>query len=494
MMNMLEEAIIYATIMYQGKVRKFKSVPYILHPMEVAQILSTMTDDQELIAAGMLHDVVEDTDGTMEEVEKRFGKRVAFLVASESENDYPGEDRTETWKRRKEESLKVLRNSDDVGVQMLWLADKLANIRSLAQIYGENGDKLWSMLHQSDPAEQCWYYRSVAESLELTLNRTGAFKELIKHINYIWPGTFDSEKAKYKKYKEVSIEGCKLLGRGAKGDVYRYDDELVIKVYNRNNTYRDVEREIALCRKAFILGVPTEISFGIVSVGSQYGAMFELVDSETVSSCIAKDPARVDEYAVIMANLARLIHELTVTPEDEFPSMNNTLRARVNDCFAGEYSELEERCMELVNTIPESDHLVHGDFHTGNVFLQNGEPLLIDMDRISTCHPIAEISDLMYFYQILGEDDPAVVENFMGFSYSTALRFLDKFLKTYLKTEDEERIQDVKKKASVICYMRLIRKFRKKKFLSQEEQQKVDYFMKKLNETVRDLDTLVFEV
>ena len=494
MMNMLEEAIIYATIMYQGKVRKFKGVPYILHPMEVAQILSTMSDDQELIAAGMLHDVVEDTDGTMEEVEKRFGKRVAFLVASESENDYPGEDRSDTWKRRKEESLKVLRNSDDLGVQMLWLADKLANIRSLAQIYGENGEKLWSMLHQSDPAEQCWYYRSVAESLELTLNRTGAFKELIKHINYIWPGTFDSEKAKYKKYKEVSIEGCKLLGRGAKGDVYRYDDELVIKVYNRNNTYKDVEREINLCRKAFILGVPTEISFGIVSVGMQYGAMFELVDSETVSSCIAKDPARVDEYAVIMAKLARLIHGLEVTPDDGFPNMKDTLIARVNDCFAGEYAELAERCMELVNTIPNSDHLVHGDFHTGNVFLQNGEPLLIDMDRISTGHPVAELSDLMYFYQILGEDDPSVVEKFMGFSYSTALRFFDTFLKTYLETEDEERIQDVKKKASVICYMRLIRKFRKKKNLSEEEHRKVEYFLKKLADVVGELDTLVFEV
>lgn len=79
---------------------------------------------------------------------------------------------------------------------------------------------------------QCWYYRSIAEVLEFSLNRTGAFKELIQHINFIWPGTFDSDKARYRKYKEVSVDGCKLIGRGAKGDVYRYDDELVIKVYN----------------------------------------------------------------------------------------------------------------------------------------------------------------------------------------------------------------------------------------------------------------------
>ncbi len=121
-MNMLEEAIIYATVLHQGKVRKFNGIPYILHPMEVAQILSTMTDDAEIITAGILHDVVEDTDGTLEEIEKRFGKRVALLVSSESEPKYPDEDPAATWKRRKEESLLVLKNSTDIGVKMLWLA------------------------------------------------------------------------------------------------------------------------------------------------------------------------------------------------------------------------------------------------------------------------------------------------------------------------------------------------------------------------------------
>ena len=70
-MNIVEEAIIYATIMHQGKVRKFKNRPFILHPLEVAEILSTMTDDEEIITAGILHDIVESTDGTLEEIEKR---------------------------------------------------------------------------------------------------------------------------------------------------------------------------------------------------------------------------------------------------------------------------------------------------------------------------------------------------------------------------------------------------------------------------------------
>ena len=96
-MNLLEEAIIFSTLMHQGKVRKFKKIPYILHPLEVALILSTMTDDQEVIAAGVLHDVVENTDGTLKEIGERFGTRVARLVNSASESFSPDEDLAASW-------------------------------------------------------------------------------------------------------------------------------------------------------------------------------------------------------------------------------------------------------------------------------------------------------------------------------------------------------------------------------------------------------------
>ena len=154
-MNLVEEAIIYATIMHQGKVRKRENIPYILHPLEVAQILATMTDDQDTIAAGILHDVVEDTSGTLDEIRNRFGERVAFLVEMETENPFPGEDREKSWKKRKEQSLLTLKNSGDICVRMLWLADKLANIRSLARGYSESGEIFWSHFHQKDPAMHC---------------------------------------------------------------------------------------------------------------------------------------------------------------------------------------------------------------------------------------------------------------------------------------------------------------------------------------------------
>lgn len=500
MMNMLEEAIIYATIMHEGKIRKFRNNPYILHPIEVAQILSTMTDDQEIITAGILHDIVEETDGTLENIENRFGKRVAELVASESESKYPNESKSITWKRRKEDALRVLKDSQDIGVQMLWLADKLANIRSMAGIYSERGDELWEGLNQSDPAMQCWYYRTVAETVELQLNKTGAFKEYIKHINFIWPGTFDSAKARYRKYKEVSVEGCKLIGWGAKGSVYRYNDEMIVKVFNTNNTYADVEREVALSRKAFILGIPTAISFGIVSVvnkgnpsgGDQYGAMYELLDSETVSEYIIRNPKRVEAYAIMMADLARTIHSISVTENDGFPGVKGRLLGYINGGIAIEDEFLAEKCRELVEALPEADTLVHGDFHTGNVFLLGGQPLLIDMDRIATGHPIAEIGDLYYYYVVLGEEDPLVVENFMGFSYETARQFFDFFLKHYLDTDDEEMLFDVTRKASLLCYIRMVNKIHKKRDLSENDRSDIERCMEKIEVLLEKVDSLAW--
>lgn len=492
MMNIIEEAIIYATIMHQGKVRKFGDKPFILHPLEVAQILSTLTDDQEIITAGILHDVVEDTDGTLDEIEKRFGKRVAELVSSESENKYEGQEKSATWKQRKDETLLILKNSTDIGVKMLWLADKLSNMRSLAGMYSELGEEMWNKFHQSNPSLQCWYYRTIAEQLELSLNKTGAFKEYIKHINFIWPGTFDLEKTRFKKYKEVSVEGCELLGSGAKGDVYRYDDEMVIKVFNQNNTYHDVEQEIAKARMAFVLGIPSAISFGIVSVKDRYGAMFEMVNSDTISRLISRSPGQVKTYAKIMSDLAHTIHGIEIDEDYDVPSVKDRLKDYIEGGVAVENKELGQKCMKLLNDLPDTNTLIHGDFHTGNVFLQNGEPLLIDMDRVSTGHPIAEISDFYYFYIILGEDNPAVVEKFMGFSYNLSKTFFNAFLKYYLDTEDEEELKGVSEKAAVLGYSRLIRKMHKKGEVAPEDKKKVTKCIEKISEIVENIDALTF--
>ena len=176
MMELVSEAIVFAVKAHDGMRRRKGDSPYILHPMEAAVIVGSMSDDQNVIAAAVLHDVVEDAGITMDEIGQRFGKRVQQLVESETENkreDLPPED---TWRVRKEESLQVLKNTEDPAVLMVWLGDKLANMRAIYRDWKEEGDAMWQRFHQSNPSAQAWYYTTIAE-LTKPLAHTAAWKE-----------------------------------------------------------------------------------------------------------------------------------------------------------------------------------------------------------------------------------------------------------------------------------------------------------------------------
>ena len=166
MMELVSEAIIFAVNAHDGMRRKKSETPYILHPMEAAVIVSTMTNDQDLIAAAALHDVVEDADITIEEIEEKFGKRVRELVGSETEDKRADLPPAETWRIRKEESLEVLKNTDDIGVLMVWLGDKLANMRSIYRDFKVEGVKMWQRFNQKDVGAQAWYYHSIVKLTE----------------------------------------------------------------------------------------------------------------------------------------------------------------------------------------------------------------------------------------------------------------------------------------------------------------------------------------
>lgn len=175
-MELVSEAVAFAAKAHDGMRRKKSSVPYILHPMEAAVIVGTMTDDQDIIAAAALHDVVEDAGITIEEIEERFGKRVRDLVQSETEDKRADLPPASTWRIRKEESLSVLKTTDDIAVLMVWLGDKLANMRSFYRDWKVEGDTMWQRFNQKDAWEQAWYYRSIVDLTE-RLSGTSAWLE-----------------------------------------------------------------------------------------------------------------------------------------------------------------------------------------------------------------------------------------------------------------------------------------------------------------------------
>ena len=176
MMELVSEAFAFAVAAHDGMRRKKSDAPYILHPMEAAVIVGSMTDDQSLIAAAALHDVVEDAGVSITEIEERFGARVRELVESETEDKRAELPPSETWRIRKEESLSVLRNTQDDGVLMLWLGDKLANMRSIYRDFKEEGAAMWQRFNQKDEREQAWYYRSIVDLTE-RLSYTSAWLE-----------------------------------------------------------------------------------------------------------------------------------------------------------------------------------------------------------------------------------------------------------------------------------------------------------------------------
>ena len=175
-MELVSEAVAFAVKAHDGMRRKKSSAPHILHPMEAAVIVGTMTDDQNLIAAAALHDVVEDAGITIEEIEERFGKRVRELVQSETEDKRDNLPPAETWRIRKEESLAVLKNTEDIGVLMVWLGDKLANMRSIYRDWKVEGDAMWQRFNQKDVRQQAWYYHSIV-TLTQRLSDTSAWLE-----------------------------------------------------------------------------------------------------------------------------------------------------------------------------------------------------------------------------------------------------------------------------------------------------------------------------
>lgn len=164
-MDLFDRALKFAIDKHSGQVRKMANSPYILHPMEVATIVGTMSNKPELLAAAVLHDTVEDTDATPQEIETLFGHRVAMIVFTETEDKRPDISPEDSWKIRKQETLAILENTRDLDVKMLWLGDKLSNMRSFYREYMVSGNALWNHFHQKDPAQQKWYYDHILRAL-----------------------------------------------------------------------------------------------------------------------------------------------------------------------------------------------------------------------------------------------------------------------------------------------------------------------------------------
>lgn len=168
---MIEKAIAFATQAHEGQLRKGTTRPFILHPLEVGKIVASMTDDEEVICAAILHDTIEDCEHVTEEIIAReFTKRVAGMVVQESE------DKSKTWMERKSHTIEKLRVAPQ-EIQMIGLADKLSNMRDIDRDYPECGEELWNRFRMKDKNVIGWYYKSVRDSLEHAMGGMRPYRE-----------------------------------------------------------------------------------------------------------------------------------------------------------------------------------------------------------------------------------------------------------------------------------------------------------------------------
>ena len=295
-----------------------------------------------------------------------------------------------------------------------------------------------------------------------------------------------------KAYRVVSIEGCEEIGRGANGTIYRIDKDNVVKVYNNADALEDIKHEREVAKLALILGIPTAISYDVVKVGNSYGSVFELLNARSFSKILANEPDKIDWCVKEFVDMLKKIHS-TVVPEGKLPDQKATVMGWAG--FMQDYLPESEgnKLLKLVEEVPHDDHMLHGDYHTKNLELQNDEVLLIDMDTLAVGHPIFELGSIFNSFIGYGECDKNLILNFQGFDHVMGENFWKKSLAAYLGTEDEERLREVEDKARIIGYTRMIRRsIRRKGLESEKGRAEIDFWKSELIELLGKYDTLLF--
>ena len=260
-----------------------------------------------------------------------------------------------------------------------------------------------------------------------------------------------------KAYQRMSVEGCEFIAKGANGAVYRYDDETILKTYFAKDALPEIKQERENARKAFVLGINTAIPYGIVRVDDGYGTVTELLNAVSVTKLIRNNPDDMSEAAKYYIDMLKSIHAIKVE-DGEVPDMKETALAWADFVSSHIPEEQGKKLRALIEAVPKQNTMMHGDYHTNNIMVQNGEPLLIDMDTLCMGHPVFELGSMFNAFIGYSELDHQVTLNFFGYTHETAEKFWDMALKMYLGTEDEEVCRSVGEKAMIIGYTRMLRR------------------------------------
>ena len=260
-----------------------------------------------------------------------------------------------------------------------------------------------------------------------------------------------------KPLREISVEGCEILGKGGNGAVYRLDDETIVKVYfGERNSPEKINRNRENTRAAFVQGVPTMIAFDMVRVGENYGVVYEMINAKSLGQEIAAHPDRLDEYANLIADTLIKLHH-TEFQEGVLPDSRESYKKDITDTLkAGYYKPQEaERLYRLIDEIPPRNTFIHQDFHPGNIMLQNGEIVLIDVDDSGLGHPVLDLASMYLVYVTASKSNWKTTN--IGITGQQYQRLWDIIVRRYFDTNDPKEIEEINRILGGYSRVKLIR-------------------------------------
>ena len=242
-----------------------------------------------------------------------------------------------------------------------------------------------------------------------------------------------------KRLRTISTEGCELIGKGGNGAVYRLDPETIVKVYySSTETLDKIQASRKSAQKLLALGIPVAIAFDVVRVEDGYGLVYELLDCKTVGQLIHEDPSTTQHWAHEAAELLKQLHS-TEAPEGTFPDARDSGHRWVEVAKGVLDEEQQARLHHLYDIMPAKNTLVHGDFHVGNMMVQDGEIILIDTDDVAQGDPIIDLAGMELTYGFITTDEQAMMT--MGMTVEEMKAYYEAFLREYYEVEDEAILQ-----------------------------------------------------
>jgi len=250
--------------------------------------------------------------------------------------------------------------------------------------------------------------------------------------------------------RQLSIDGCEQIGVGGVGTVYRLDGDTIIKVFREGTTIDEVRKEITMSKEAFVMGTPTAISFDIVKVGSQYGLVYELLNAETLSSCIKRSPERIDEYARLYANLFRQLHSIEVPIDSNVPNAIDHERQQILHISRYFPKESIDLLLQILDTIPTGNRLLHLDLQVKNTMMQDNELMLIDMGEMGYGHPVLDLAHAYSSMVLFVGDYDATI----GIPRELGNKIWDLAINYYFEGQPAEVVELRKKQIDVVARIR----------------------------------------